>query len=98
MNKVTFGDIPVFEDISFDKKQALKILEEAAEVFGAWQNHDKGVETQSGNSERDILDECCDVVTAVANLCSAMGYRNMVPFMEDCLERNIERGRVVIDS
>lgn len=34
-------DIPTFVHVRNDKEQALKVLEEAAEVFGAWQLYDQ---------------------------------------------------------
>ena len=34
---VEIGTVQTFPDVKPDKAQALKVLEEAAEVFGAWQ-------------------------------------------------------------
>mgnify|MGYP000310311164 CR=1 FL=1 len=37
MESVNVGSVAVFKDLDASKAQALKPLEEAAEVFGAWQ-------------------------------------------------------------
>lgn len=37
---VKLGTVQTFADVRPDKAQALKVLEEAAEVFGAWQQWD----------------------------------------------------------
>lgn len=92
---VEFGPVAVYDGIEADKKHAVKIIEEAAEVLGAWQRYDKGQVGDDSNGIRDILDECCDVVTAVGNFCAALGYPNMVPFMEDCRQKNIDRGNII---
>ena len=34
---VIVGTVPVFASTDADKAQAMKVVEEAAEVFGAWQ-------------------------------------------------------------
>lgn len=68
------------------KVQALKPLEEAAEVFGAWQL----------NSDTYVLNECMDVVQAVVNLLAALGFtqEDVDAAIERCNERNRERGRL----
>lgn len=68
------------------KAQALKQLEEAAEVFGAWQL----------NSDTYVLNECMDVVQAVVNLLDALGFtqKDVDMAIERCNERNRERGRL----
>ncbi len=90
--EVIFGPVTTFDEVVPDKEQALKILEEAAEVFGAWQAW------ESSNFVDDyfypIIDECCDVIQAVSNLCNSLGYSDMTTFMDDCKQRNIDRGRI----
>lgn len=60
------------------KAQALKPLEEAAEVFGAWQLHDGVRQSQIMTARRayrqDLIDECMDTVQAVVNLLDAEGF------------------------
>lgn len=88
---VNIGEVATFPDAKADKSQALKVLEEAAEVFGAWQALDTG---ECSSSKRvDVLNECADVIQSVANLIYAMGEREFAPYMDACRERNEERGR-----
>lgn len=51
----------VFDDVEDSERQALKPLEGAAGVFGAWRG--RGV----------LVDECVGTVQAVANLLAAVG-------------------------
>lgn len=65
----------VFNDVSNSKGQALKPLEEAAEVFGAWQdcNDMRFVSRGAQGAFRvDLIDECMDTVQAVVNLLAAV--------------------------
>ena len=66
----------VFNDVSDSKAQALKPLEEAAEVFGAWQaryNMRFASRDAQGAFRDDLIDECMDTVQAIANLLAAVG-------------------------
>lgn len=83
-------DVGLFLVESCQKDQAKKVLEEAAEVYAAWQDYDR-----TGTLDWMIVDECADVIQASMNLIYALGYE---PFeidlaMERCLTRNQERGR-----
>ena len=40
-----------------------------------------------------LLDECADVVQAIANLVGALGVNNFTFYVEACERRNRERGR-----
>ena len=65
----------VFNDVSDSKGQALKPLEEAAEVFGAWQaryNMRFASRDAQGAFRDDLIDECVDTVQAIANLLAAV--------------------------
>lgn len=79
-------NLRTFREVKDDKAQALKPLEEAAEVFGAWQL----------NSDTYVLNECMDVVQAVVNLLAALGFtqEDVDVAIERCNERNRERGRL----
>lgn len=87
----------VFDDVSDGKAQALKPLEEAAEIFGAWQEFDgmRDVPTRMDMRDR-LIDECMDTVQAVANLlaaiCAAQGEVDAAIKRMD--ERNGDRGRL----
>jgi hypothetical protein len=90
-NSVKIGEVVTFPGVRADKPQALKVLEEAAEVFGAWQVLD--TDECSSRKRVDVLNECADVIQSVANLIYAMGERDFAPYMDDCRERNEKRGR-----
>lgn len=82
------------------KVQALKPLEEAAEVFGAWQLHDGIRQSQIMTARlayrQKLIDECMDVVQAVVSLLDAEGFtqEDVDAAIERCNERNQERGRL----
>lgn len=94
-DSVIMGSVAAFDAVSADKPQALKVLEEAAEVFGAWQSWD-ACECAEVEEELwcDLMGECADVVQAVANLVKALGCSDMRLFLTDCEDRNRERGRI----
>ena len=89
---VRIGSVRVFADVESDKAQALKIIEEAAEAFAAWQEWDSGDGCDPFALE-DLMDECADVIQAVANMAHAIGYHDLGGIMERCEARNMERGR-----
>lgn len=80
---VNIGKVATFPGAKPDKAQALKVLEEAAEVFGAWQAFD----------DYELFYECADVIQATCNLVAAFGISDFAPYMEECRTRNEERGR-----
>lgn len=102
--RVEVGNVAVFRDVEPTKAQALKPLEEAAEVFGAWQAWDKSrrMDEATGipNSPRTLeardalLDECADVIQAVCNLAASLGVVDMTDRMRACRVRNEARGRM----
>ena len=101
---VKVGSVAVFPDAKADKDQARKILEEAAEAFGAWQRYASDVETGEGmgfprharvtGSFDDLADELADVVTACMNMACAIGIVDFTARMEECAKRNRARGRM----
>lgn len=83
-----------------DAPKALKPLEEAAKVFGAWQLHD-GVRLSQIMTARlayrqNLIDECMDVVQAVVNLLDAEEFtqEDVDAAIGRCNARNWERGRL----
>ena len=71
-----------------DKEAALKPLEEAAEVYGAWQDYQRFCMV----SETQLADEIADTIQACCNL--AKRYEiDLQAAMKRCQERNRERGR-----
>lgn len=87
----------VFNDVSDSKGQALKPLEEAAEVFGAWQEFNSMRNMPAWRDMRDdLIDECMDTVRAVANLLAAVGATQgevdaAIRRLDEC---NGDRGRL----
>lgn len=82
-DSVNIGEVATFPGVLPGKEQALKVLEEAAEVFGAWQAFD----------DYELLYECADVIQAVSNLVASLNVVDFTPYMEECRIRNEERGR-----
>ena len=93
---VEIGTVQTFGDVRPDKAQALKVLEEAAEVFGAWQLWDDmdPDEKRDGFNDIYLMNECADVIQATCNLIAAYGVTDFTAFMEGCRRRNEERGRM----
>lgn len=89
----------VFNDVSDGRGQALKPLEEAAEVFDAWQaRHDMRFAPREaqGAFRDDLIDECMDTVQAIANLLAAVGATQgeADAAVKRMNERNENRGRL----
>lgn len=95
--KFEFG---AFDEPDASKAQALKPLEEAAEVYGAWQDCDdmrlSPIMTARREYRQNLIDECMDVVQAVVSLLDAEGFtqEDVDAAIERCNERNRERGRL----
>lgn len=88
---VIVGTVPAFASTEADKAQALKVVEEAAEVFGAWQTWVDG--GWCAGDRRALIGECADVIQATCNLLDALGVVDMEQHMEECRARNEARGR-----
>ena len=99
---VTIGEVRTFGDAKADKAQVMKIIEETAEVFSAWEDWNGcgfdgriGYEGYVEEAMRErLVDECADVVQALSNLLAALGVDDMQPAMSACEARNMERGRL----
>lgn len=92
-------NIRVFDNVSDSKGQALKPLEEAAEVFGAWQaryNMRFVSRDACGAFREDLIDECVDTVQAAANMLAAVGATQgeVDAAIKRMDERNGDRGRL----
>lgn len=72
------------------KEAALKPLEEAAEVFGAWQALQNDLLDYA--DQTGLADEIADCMQACANLAARYGL-DMDAAMRRCEERNRRRGR-----
>lgn len=90
----------IFNKVDNSKGQALKPLEEAAEVFGAWQEFDSMLNSPFFSVWRDmrdcLIDECMDTVQAVANLLAAVDATQgeVDAAIKRMDERNEGRGRL----
>ena len=84
-----FGD----EELPSPREQVLKVLEEAAELFGVVDTHGDLIDDTA------LRRECSDVIQAVCNLLASVGYAryDFEPDMLDCRKRNEYRGRVYYD-
>ena len=80
-----------------DKEQAVKVLEEAAELYAAWQLYEQakklGDEKRVAAAARHFEDEAADVVQAVGNLCDSEGVNDLRRAQKACTMRNRLRGR-----
>ncbi len=88
-------DVSTFRAKYTDKDAAVKVLEEASEVHGAWQilvrMRKFYYEHESMDTDR-LADELADCITACCNLAERYGID-----LQDALDRveqkNVERGR-----
>lgn len=90
-NDVYIPEVRPFKDLAPDKATALKPLEEAAELFAAWQDWDE--DGHEAYQLEAIVSECADVVQAACNLMASLGVTDLGPAMRLCERRNRERGR-----
>ena len=78
------------------KAQALKPLEEAAEVFGAWQASGiDGAGSITPKMREDIVYECLDTIQACVNLLEGIGTTDaeLRDSTRKVYANNMERGR-----
>ena len=101
---VSVGEVAICKNASSDLDQIHKILEEAAEVHGAWQELEhilideeymgRFVDGEITKVETRLLDECADLITATCGLIHSLGVDSFTGFMEKCAERQRVRGRM----
>lgn len=97
---VRVGSVRRFNHVEPDKEHALKVLEEASEVHGAWQAMASAELAYGGDCvltrllRKRVLNECADVIQTTLNLVAALGVEDFRPWMDACEERNRERGRI----
>lgn len=90
----------VFDKVDDGKRQMLKPLEEAAEVFGAWQALDgmrpATFERDRADMRNRLIDGCMDTVQAVANVLAAVDATQgeVDAAIKRMDERNGDRGRL----
>ena len=92
---IYIGYVGIFgkDEIPSPREQAVKVLEEAAELFGVVDTHGGLIDDAA------MRRECSDVIQAVCNLLASFGYA-WLDFEQDmlkCRNRNENRGRVYYD-
>lgn len=98
---VTIPPVRAFAGVKADKAHALKPLEEASEVHGAWQewcrtkdwSYDWDEYLEHNDALIEFVDECCDVIQATCNLLTALRMTDLTDAIAACERRNRERGR-----
>lgn len=93
MTYMKLGNVLSFPNAKPDKAQALKVLEEAAEVVEAFKQRDLRDVTHIGYATANVLDEIADTIQASCNLAAALGVTDLTPYLARCEERNRRRGR-----
>jgi len=102
---VTIGKVDTFPNVKPTKPQVLKIGEECMEVFSAWEGWQGCLNADSSDCKewacdrscifrKKLVDECADVIQSVCNLLDALHVDDMRGAMQECKERNVERGRL----
>lgn len=91
MTRVKLTSVRTFPHVAPNKPQALKVLEEAAEVVEACK---KWLLADWASAEfADLMDEIADTIQASCNLAAALGVTDLTPYLARCEERNRRRGR-----
>ena len=93
MQYIKLGNVKPFPNAAPTKAQALKVLEEAAEVVEAFKQRDPRDETHIGYATANVLDEIADTIQASCNLAASLGVTDPTPYLARCEERNRRRGR-----
>ena len=88
---VEIGSVRAFPDVRPDKAQALKVVEEAAEVYAAWQDWSSTEDKEL--MEAFVVNELADCITACANLAAALGCDSLEDAINMAEIRNRFRGR-----
>lgn len=101
---VKIGEVNTFPNVEPDKEQALKVLEESAEVFGAWQEwsywngrvdiseNPYAASVRAHDAKGYLCEECADLVTAIANLLAGLGVEDFADWLQVVEEKNRDRG------
>lgn len=101
-NRLGFPPVPTFAIEGSLRSQALKVLEEAAELVEAVKAYESA-EGAGNDLELDkymaMMEEAADVNQALMNLMDAVGECNgsLSAAAAECTIRNIERGRIAIE-
>ena len=88
------GEVRTFpkENLPDLRGQALKVLEESAEVFSAVTDLYALEEQGEYWYRKWAVDECADVIMAVSNMLMLLGVEDFPKFMHNCEQRQKKRG------
>lgn len=101
-NRLGFPPVPTFAIEGSLRSQALKVLEEAAELVEAVKAYESA---ESAGNDLDLdkymamMEEAADVNQALMNLMNAVGECNgsLSAAAAECTIRNIDRGRLAVE-
>lgn len=103
MTYIKLGGVRAFPGVQPTNEQALKVLEEAAEVVEVFKQYDRvctdvihpkeAAPFMRAGFKDSLMDEIADTIQACCNLASALGVDDLAPYLARCEERNRERGR-----
>lgn len=99
-NRLGFPPVPTFAIEGSLRSQALKVLEEAAELVEATKAYKSADGTDDvWDAHVSMMEEAADVNQALMNLMNAVGECNesLATASAQCTMRNVERGRLEIE-
>lgn len=95
-HSVLIGEVKQFKYVyADDRPQFTKPLEEAADLFAAWQFwvQRRCSQRYSASARDRMLDKAADVIQAVVNCVASVGVDDMSELMRRCERRNEMKGR-----
>lgn len=101
-NRLGFPPVPTFRTGDTLRSQALKVLEEAAELVEAVKAYESAEGAENDlelDKYMEMMEEAADVNQALMNLMNAVGECNgsLSAAAAECTIRNVERGRLAIE-
>lgn len=104
-NTIGFPAVHCFAMESTLRAQALKVLEEAAELVESTKRYERTMDDRNASMDElvgareDLMSEAADVNQALMNLMNAVGECNgsLSAAAAECTIRNIDRGRLAIE-
>ena len=83
--------IPQYENA--DKIEAVKVLEEATEVYQEWKILYSFKKRNMKLNPEYLEDECADLIMALSNMLAGFGVTDLTEAIKRCEQRNEKRGR-----
>ena len=99
--QMKYCEVRTFPNPRQDKAQAVKVLEESAEIYSEWQFLDSCPSSpcrecpivKSCDIRQGFLLECADAITAISNFAASVGCEDMTAYIVACEKKNEKRGR-----